>query len=421
MDFARMLIMQVGSGHEMNYSNLNATLSKIDPLINISNQALSEYFYKKSSVEFVKSIYENVFLFQKEKLLQNYGKNLDQKTLAFFNRILIQDSTICVLNKKLESKYKGSGGSASKASLKIDVIHELKSSAILRMIISEGNLPDISFASFILEEVSAGDLVLRDLGYFKLNELKKISDQNAYFISRFKSDISVYLTREDTKPIDLGRYLKTSTDKSENPIVDVVVYLGAIKQESRLIAYKVPPETSNERRRKAKRTAACSKFGISEGRLNLCDYVILITNIPVEMLQAEIIGTIYRIRWAIELIFKTWKSHLNLQLSLKGSKATRIECFVYATLIICLLTTLVHGWLKRIIDPLGNEISLDKLTKWLVSKQGYFRLFYGAISKLEDELQRNLRQIRMQKRKRKTTLERVVSSEPYSEKYVANF
>src|SRR5258708_17432599 len=145
--------------------------------------------------------------------------------------------------------------------------------------------------------------------------------KNAYFISRFRCDVTVYLNREAVDPSDLGRYLDKISKKFPTQIVDITVYLGKTKQKLRLIAYKVPPEIANERRRKARRVAACHNGGISEGRLKLCDYVILITNIPEEIVQAGMIGTIYRIRWTIELLFKTWKSQLNLQMSLtKGHK-----------------------------------------------------------------------------------------------------
>jgi Transposase DDE domain len=415
IDFMQMLIMQAGSGREMNYSNLNATLTGISSSINISNQALSKYFYKKSSVDFVKSIYEKVFLFQKESLLRNYNKEIDQNTLNLFKRILIEDSTICVLNEKLETEYKGTGGSASKSSLKIDVIHELKTSAIVKLSISSGNIPDVCFANSILKELEDNDLILRDLGYFKLGEMDQLDKKNAFYISRYKNGIKVFL-KENSEPIDLGRFLAKTYSKFPNEIIDMVVLLGEEKLKTRLIAYKVPAEISNERRRKAKKKA---RTELSEGRLNLYDYVILITNIPSNRVKSEVIGTIYRIRWTIELIFKTWKSQLNLQLNLKGYKITRIECFIYATLIICLLTTLIHGWLKKAISSI--EISLDKLSKLLMNRSGYYRLLWGRLSSLKNEIYDNMRRVKTQKRKRKTTLERVIYSEPYSEKYIKCF
>lgn len=420
IDFVRMLISQVGSGRELNYTNLNATLYKLNKYINISNQSLSEYFYKKSSVELLKAIYEKIFSTQKEVLSGKCINHISHKIFDLFNRILIEDSTTCVLNKELESSYKGSGGSASKSSLKIDLIHELKTAAILKITISQGNVPDVSLGKSLLSEVLAGDLVLRDLGYFKIDDLNEISQIKAYFISRYKSGVNVYMDKDSDKPIKIGEYLKVAYDKRPNQIVEMNVYLGAAKLAVRLIAYKVPPEMANQRRRKARREATCQGFTCSHERLALCDFVILITNIPNDLIEAKIIGTFYRIRWTIELIFKVWKSQLNLQKSLAARKENCILCFIYATLILCLLTTVIHGWVNKIIDPCGKEVSWDKLSKWLINMDGYFRLCFGSVLKLEIEIQKDLRKIKMQKRKRKTSAERVNCSEGYGEKYAVN-
>lgn len=420
IDFVRMLISQVGSGRELNYTNLNATLYKLNKYINISNQSLSEYFYKKSSVELLKAIYEKIFSTQKEVLSGKCINHISHKIFDLFNRILIEDSTTCVLNKELESSYKGSGGSASKSSLKIDLIHELKTAAILKITISQGNVPDVSLGKSLLSEVLAGDLVLRDLGYFKIDDLNEISQIKAYFISRYKSGVNVYMDKGSDKPLKIGEYLKVVYDKRPNQIIEMNVYLGAAKLAVRLIAYKVPPEMANQRRRKARREAACQGFTCSHERLALCDFVILITNIPNDLIEAKIIGTFYRIRWTIELIFKVWKSQLNLQKSLAARKENCILCFIYATLILCLLTTVIHGWVNKIIDPCGKEVSWDKLSKWLINMDGYFRLCFGSVLKLEIEIQKDLRKIKMQKRKRKTSAERVNCSEGYGEKYAVN-
>src|SRR5690242_12742911 len=76
-NFIQMLIMQINSGREVNFSNLRSTLSVINHRVCVSNQALAEYFYKDSSVIFIKSIYEKVFSFQKELLLTQYRTTID--------------------------------------------------------------------------------------------------------------------------------------------------------------------------------------------------------------------------------------------------------------------------------------------------------------------------------------------------------
>jgi len=56
VNFIQMLIMQINSGREINYSNLNSTLCRINHHICISNQALSEYFYRECLVQLLPEI-----------------------------------------------------------------------------------------------------------------------------------------------------------------------------------------------------------------------------------------------------------------------------------------------------------------------------------------------------------------------------
>lgn len=415
-DFFRMLITQVGSGHALSYSNLNATLRSINSRVKISNQALAKYFYKKGSAKLMQAAFERVFSFQKEKLCNN---NINLGTLNLFNRILLQDSTTCTLNEKLVHLYKGSGGSASKSSLKIDVIHELKTAKVINISILPGNQQDCSASESILQEAKENDLVIRDLGYSKLDVFAQMAAKRIFFISRLHSTHSVYLHLNDEAPIDLTEYFNRKFKNQS--IIEQVVYIGKRKEKVRLVAYRVATEVSNGRRRKVKRTASCQGRTASEASLARCDFVILITNIPSDMLEAKIIGTIYRIRWSIELMFKAWKSHLKLQMSLKGHRETRIDCFIYAILIIALLTTMIHRWLKAMgIDGIADEISLERLVKWLIDTKGYVKLFWGKSRQVEEALMEDQRNIKKQKRNRKTTLKRILNCEGYDEKYIVN-
>lgn len=419
--FIQMLITQVGSGHELSYRNLNDTLSNCNPDINISTQALSKYFYKEVSVKLIKAVYQEVFQCQKDHFFTKCSRGTDSEILDHFKCIFIHDSTVCTINKALENEYKGAGGSASSASVKIDVIHELKTSTIVELNLTQGKKADVGFAHLDLEIAKEGDLVLRDLGYFKIEIFGKLDKNGVYFISRYKHDVSVYLN-ETGKPIDLGEHLQKLSRKWPSGIIEFEVYLGAVKQKVRLVAYRVSEEESNKRRGKVKRLGQKQGWTPSQERLKLCDYVILVTNISSKMVSAEVIGTIYRLRWTIELIFKAWKSNLNLQLNLtKGSKVRRIECFIYATLLVCLLTTFVHSKLMSEVAFSGKEISLEKLMKCMLNRDGYRRLAWGSATKLQEEIKKNMREITKQKRTRKTTLERVESLETYSEKYALNF
>ena len=52
------------------------------------------------------------------------------ENLDIFERVFLQDSTQIKLSEKLSEFFKGSGGSASKSLLKIDLLYELHSEAL---------------------------------------------------------------------------------------------------------------------------------------------------------------------------------------------------------------------------------------------------------------------------------------------------
>jgi hypothetical protein len=61
-----------------------------------------------------------------------------------------------------------------------------------------------------------------------------------------------------------------------------------------------------------------------------------VTNAPQELLSTNVVGTIYKVRWQIELVFKLAKSDAKLEQT-KGQKAERVICELYAKLIGLLL------------------------------------------------------------------------------------
>ena len=64
----------------------------------------------------------------------------------------------------------------------------------------------------------------------------------------------------------------------------------------------------------------------------LANWTILITNIPPELLRLSEALILAKIRWQIELLFKLWKSHGQLD-SWRTGKPERILCEVYAKLV----------------------------------------------------------------------------------------
>jgi IS4 transposase len=69
---------------------------------------------------------------------------------------------------------------------------------------------------------------------------------------------------------------------------------------------------------------------VSEQRKAMCYYNMFITNIAKEKLAPEQIRAVYSLRWQIEIMFKLWKSHYNID-KVKKMSIFRFECHIYAT------------------------------------------------------------------------------------------
>ena len=122
-----------------------------------------------------------------------------------------------------------------------------------------------------------------------------------------------------------------------------------------------------------------SKYGKepSAERLAWCDWTILVTNVPAEMMTPEEAVVLYRARWQVELLFKRWKSQ-DLVAALRGSTAVRQMVGIWSRL----LGALVQHWLM-IASAWGDP------TKSLSKVCEVIRLFVGRLAAgLDDQTER---------------------------------
>ncbi len=377
----------------------------------LSAQALNKRINDASAPCLMKGILGYIIGYIHEKAKKRCSK-LDL-ALKHFNNVYLEDSTTAVLNEKLQDEFKGSGGDSSKAQVKIDFIYELMKGAIIEASIHSANTPDQSLASRILDHLKADDLVIRDLGYFALRIILAISRAGAFFISRLPSNVNIYLNKEDKKPLELGKYLN-KYHKGLN-IIDLMVYLGQDKVPSRLVIYLLPKEVIEKRRRDANKRAKQTGRPISRNKQLYLQYSLFVTNISKDVLTSEQIGTIYRLRWEIELIFKRWKSQLEIDY-LKGTHLNRIECLIWSRLCTVAIIEIIRGFIAKIVQKMfSQELSEAKLIQYLLRESQFRRAV--ATNKLENYLEDMLKDARRMllkdKRRRRTMRERVFMHESY--------
>jgi len=119
----------------------------------------------------------------------------------------------------------------------------------------------------------------------------------------------------------------------------------------------MPEEVANRRRSKAKKKGRKP----TKKHLYLQNWSMYITNAGEDKLPTKAVSTVYRLRWYIEIVFKSWKSYHGLD-QVRGEREERIECFIYGRLIMMVIMTFLFGSIKRHVwQTKGREASLLKV------------------------------------------------------------
>ena len=104
--------------------------------------------------------------------------------------------------------YQGSGGSSHTAGVKSNLEYDLLSGQFFNVQLGPAKNNDKTYGTICLETVEAGDLCLRDLGYFHLRDLQAIHDKEAYYISRLKLNTRIYIKNPEPEYFNNGTIKK---------------------------------------------------------------------------------------------------------------------------------------------------------------------------------------------------------------------
>lgn len=351
------------------------------------------------------------FLFASLNTVLKYSVHSAQimpAVLENFSRVLIFDSSSWDVKPELKPAFRGSGGSASDANCKLQAGYDYKRGCLGFLEITEGAKPDQGYSCCLSNFVKKNDLLLFDLGYFKLIWFQEIIKKKAYFLSRFLIGTSLRDAVTLTQ-IDIGKILS----RFKGDVLDMKVIMGNQHQVAcRLICLRVTEQVASARRRKRLKEAKKKGRTPSKSHLELCDWTFLVTNASAEILPVETIFPLYRLRWQIELIFKQLKSVLRIHSS-NTKNEYRLRCELYGKLIMAVLIHYLHSSLNfEMWSTKNTEVSFDKLYKRIQERMFYFfhdlltSAAAAAITKFVNELNSLVSAcIKTRQRSRKTTLE----------------
>src|SRR5258706_6077263 len=249
---------------------------------------------------------------------------------ARFSGVYVQDSTTVAWPAALAEIWPGCGGGQTPgdgaAALKVQVQWELQGGQLSGLELQAGRDADRTAGEW-LADLPAGALALADLGYFNLERLAAQAANGSYWLTRVQA--GTVLVAADGQHWAFSAWLATQTVSE----VDCPIGLGAEQQlPCRLLARRGAPAVAAERRRQLRAEARRRGQAGSGERLKLADWTGFVHHVPAEWFTLAPAWVLARVRWQIELLFKLWKSHGQID-QWRSQKPWRILCEVYAKML----------------------------------------------------------------------------------------
>jgi hypothetical protein len=242
------------------------------------------------------------------------------------------------LPDELEQVWPGTGGRTTQnlqSSLKVEVGFDLTRGQLKGPFLLPGRRADLA-GQLPAEAFATGSLRIADLGYFSLVEMAKLDQEGNFWWSRLRND--TLLATPEGQSLSLEELAFTSF-KANHRRLERPVLLGEQKLPARLLLERVPASVAAQRRAQVKNRGRKKGQTPSRKTLALCEFTMLITNVPPTRLSFDEALVLYAARWQIELLFKLWKSHAKLGTS-RSQKPWRILCEIYTKL----LAVLIQHW-----------------------------------------------------------------------------
>lgn len=269
--------------------------------------------------------------------------------------VWLYDSTVITLPLALAARWPGCGGSKGlNAALKLQVEHDLLTGQLARLTLQAGRVQDRSTRPAPRRR----GLRLADLGFFSLENLRAWGRADGWWLSQVQAGTTVLTA--DGQRWQVSALLAARGGGAR----DEPVRLGArARLACRLLALPVPAAVAAQRREKLVEEARRKGQAVSQERLALCDWTVLVTNLTADQLTPAEALVLARLRWQIELLFKLWKSQNRID-EWRSQQPWRVLCEVYAKLI----GVVVQQWLLLVGCWQVPERSLTKAAQTVRSQ-----------------------------------------------------
>ena len=282
--------------------------------------------------------------FMQELFLEAFNRSFDTvrpavlPLLRRFTAVYLRDATLVRLPAALAEYFPGRGGrhAAHGRAAAVKLVFEAEvTSGLLTDVSLLAGLDNDKAAEVASNPVPVGALLLEDMGFLSGTRLQHYINAGVYVVTPIPAWSAVFA--DNGRRLDLVKELRKAKGwRYERR----VLILHEHKVAVRLLAVRVADDECRRRQQRVRREAHKRGRPVSQKKLDLCEWDILVTNAPPELLGVAEAGAVRRVRWQIELVFKVFKSEGRID-ETRSQQRWRVLCELYAKL----LAMVVQQWL----------------------------------------------------------------------------
>lgn len=271
-------------------------------------------------------------LYGLQQTINDSGRVLTDK-LNRFKDVFIFDNSIVRVHQALAKRFPATRSKVVSAGIKVSLLISAVANGPRKVTIHSERTADIktiSIGPWVRDHV-----LLFDLGFYKFQLFARIKRNGGFFVSRMKRNgnpmflqsLKVYRGRA----IELvGLHWQEIRDRIKRKVLDADVEVTFSRR---------PYNGKQTRDSMVLRLVAIWDDKDSE-------YHVYMTNIPPDVLSAEDIAALYKVRWEVELVFKELKSQYALD-KVKTKNPSIILGFIWAAIITLIVSRRLHNLLLR--------------------------------------------------------------------------
>lgn len=248
-------------------------------------------------------------------------------------------------------------------------------------------------------EISPGDLIVGDRAYGTRPGIAHVVQHGGDFLVRTVW-FHLPLETRDGQPFDLFAALRSLPAEGT---ADFAVRVAGDERHGipailcRVVAVRKPPEAAEEARRRVLKESKRKGCRVDPRTLEACDYFFVVTSLDPELVSAEQVLALYRLRWQIEIEFKRLKSLLRLD-DLRARTPSTVRAALAAKMLGALLIEELvaqdsdparHHGLTRIMWESARQAILGAraAARWLTERS--LRIFSPTAEPRQRQLQSN--------------------------------